>query len=175
MSRDSVLLTVLLLSLAASAAVVGTVRGVVHDPQHRPVSGSMVMIKAKASDWAATASSNSNGEFVFTAVPLGEYVVSAAAPGFEQTQQNVLVTSGSEPVLHLALNVAGAKETVNVSASAEGAPTDSSTPTTVVDRLEIRETPGADRTNSLAMITDYVPGAYMVHDQLHIRGGHQVS
>ena len=25
------------------------------------------------------------------------------------------------------------------------------------------------------MITDYVPGAYMVHDQLHIRGGHQVS
>src|SRR5438132_1593920 len=25
------------------------------------------------------------------------------------------------------------------------------------------------------MITDYVPSAYMVHDQLHIRGGHQVS
>ncbi len=25
------------------------------------------------------------------------------------------------------------------------------------------------------MITDYVPGAYMVHDQLHVRGGHQVS
>ena len=25
------------------------------------------------------------------------------------------------------------------------------------------------------MITNYVPGAYMVHDQLHIRGGHQVS
>jgi hypothetical protein len=30
-------------------------------------------------------------------------------------------------------------------------------------------------TNSLAMITDYVPGAYITHDQLHIRGGHQVS
>jgi len=27
----------------------------------------------------------------------------------------------------------------------------------------------------MAMITDYVPGAYVVHDQLHIRGGHQVS
>ncbi len=25
------------------------------------------------------------------------------------------------------------------------------------------------------MITNYVPGSYMVHDQLHIRGGHQVS
>ena len=41
--------------------------------------------------------------------------------------------------------------------------------------LQISETPGADRTNSLQMITDYVPGAYMVHDQLHVRGGHQVS
>ena len=25
------------------------------------------------------------------------------------------------------------------------------------------------------MITNYTPSAYMVHDQLHIRGGHQVS
>ncbi len=25
------------------------------------------------------------------------------------------------------------------------------------------------------MVTDYVPGAYMVHDQLHVRGGHQVT
>ena len=27
----------------------------------------------------------------------------------------------------------------------------------------------------MAMITDYVPGAYMTHDMLHMRGGHQVS
>ena len=25
------------------------------------------------------------------------------------------------------------------------------------------------------MITDYVPGAYVVHDQLHVRGGHQTD
>ena len=49
------------------------------------------------------------------------------------------------------------------------------TPTTVVDRQELARTPGAARTNSLAMITDFVPGAYMIHDQLHIRGGHQTS
>ena len=39
----------------------------------------------------------------------------------------------------------------------------------------MQRTPGADRTNSLAMITDYVPGSYVVHDQLHVRGGHQVT
>ncbi|WP_130422388.1 hypothetical protein [Edaphobacter modestus] len=37
------------------------------------------------------------------------------------------------------------------------------------------KTPGADRTNSLAMITDFTPGAYITHDMLHMRGGHQVS
>ena len=165
----------LVLAIAAHASVVGSVRGVIHDPQHRPVSGAMVMMKAKSSDWASTANSDANGNFVFNAVPLGEYVVSVAAVGFDQTQQNVLVVSGSEPVLHFALNVAGTKESINVTASPESAPTDSSTPTTVVDRLQISQTPGASRSNSLAMITDYVPGAYMVHDQLHIRGGHQTS
>ncbi len=164
-----------LLSLAAYAAVVGSVRGVVHDPQHRPVQNAMVMIKAKASDWSSTVNSDAAGNFVFTAVPLGEYVVTVAAVGFDQAQQDVMVVSGSQPVLHVALNVAGAKETINVSGTPEAAPTDSATPTTVVNRLEIARTPGADRTNSLAMITDYVPGAYITHDQLHIRGGHQTS
>ncbi len=165
----------LALTLAAFAAVVGSVRGVIHDPQHRPVQNAMVMIKAKTSDWSATANSDANGEFAFNAVPLGEYVVTVASLGFEQTQQNVAVLSGSQPVLHFALNVAWAKEMISVSGTPEAAPTDSSTPTTVVDRIEIARTPGADRSNSLAMITDFVPGTYVVHDQLHIRGGHQTS
>src|SRR5579871_2188583 len=175
MFRWPLLVTFFLFSLAASGSVVSSVRGVIHDPQHRPVSGAMVMIKAKASDWAATTNSDANGEFTFNAVALGEYAVSVAGVGFEQTQQDVLVASGSQPVLHFALKVAGTKETVNVSATAQVGPTDSATPTTVIDRVEIARTPGADRTNSLNMITDYVPGAYIVHDQLHIRGGHQVS
>ena len=163
------------LTLSAFAAVVGSVRGVIHDPQHRPVQNAMVMIKAKSSDWSTTANSDANGNFTFNAVPLGEYVVTVAGLGFEQSRQDVLVMSSTPPVLHFALHVAEAKETINVSGTPEAAPTDSSTPTTVVDRLEIAHTPGADRSNSLAMITDYVPGAYITHDQLHIRGGHQTS
>ena len=167
--------TMLTVSLAACASIFGSVRGVIHDPQHRPVSNTMVMIKAKSSDWSATANSDSNGNFTFNAVALGEYVVSVAAPGFEQAQQYVVVIAGSQPVLHFALNVAGDKETIDVSAAPESAPTDSATPTTLVSRLEVAQTPGASRSNSLAMITDYVPGAYFTHDQLHVRGGHQTS
>jgi hypothetical protein len=45
----------------------------------------------------------------------------------------------------------------------------------MLSREDIQQTPGADRTNSLQMITDYVPGAYVTHDMLHMRGGHQVE
>src|SRR5262249_8185245 len=50
----------------------------------------------------------------------------------------------------------------------------SSLPATVT-RSVIQDTPGASRTNSLEFIAAFTPGAYMVHDQLHVRGGHQVS
>src|SRR5580765_5230297 len=116
--------TFLGLSVVASAAVVGSVHGIIHDPQHRPVQDAMVMIKAKNSDWAATVNSDASGDFVFNAVPLGEYVVTVAGVGFEQSQQVVMVVSGSNPVLHFALNVAGAKETINVSGAAEEVPAD---------------------------------------------------
>jgi hypothetical protein len=97
------------------------------------------------------------------------------APSFNQATANLRVNSGSQPVLHFSLSVATNKETVQVSGAPEAIPTDSATTTTLVGRLDIEHTPGAARSNSLAMITDYVPGAYITHDQLHIRGGHQTS
>jgi len=175
MRKIAPLLFIFLLDVTAAATIFGSVRGIIHDPQHRPLQGSMVMLRANASDWAKTTNTDSNGEFEFNAVPIGEYTVVVVAPGFDQVSQMVTVRSGTEPVLHLALRIATKGETVNVSGAPEAVPTDSATPTTLVDRAEIQNTPGADRTNSLAMITDYVPGAYFTHDQLHIRGGHQTS
>jgi len=163
------------LALAVYASVFGSVRGIVHDPQHRPVENAMVMLHSKTSDWATTANTDSSGQFIFGAVPLGDYSVTVVASAFDQAAADVRVTSGSQPVLHFALRVATSKETVQVSGAPEAIPTDSATPTTLVSRLDIELTPGATRTNSLAMITDYVPGAYFTHDQLHVRGGHQTS
>jgi outer membrane cobalamin receptor len=85
------------------------------------------------------------------------------------------VLSGTAPILHFEMHLVSQVESVTVSAEAAPGQTESVTPTTLVDRQEIQETPGAARTNSLAMITDYMPGAYFTHDQLHVRGGHQVS
>jgi hypothetical protein len=165
----------LLTASAAFANVYGAIRGVVHDPQHRPIQNAMVMLRAKSSDWAKSVTTDINGEFQLNAVPLGDYSVSVASQGFAQTTQDVTVISGSVPVVHFQLHVASANEKVTVSAAPAVVATDSATPTTLVSRVDIERTPGADRTNSLAMITDYVPGAYVTHDMLHMRGGHQTT
>jgi outer membrane receptor protein involved in Fe transport len=157
------------------ANVFGSIRGIVHDPQHRPVQNAMVMLHATSSSWSATTNTDANGEFQFNAVPLGRYTVSVASPGFEQTAQNVLVESDSQPILHYELALASTKQTITVSSTAVVVPTDTATPTTLIDRNSIQETPGADLTNGLEMITDYVPATYVTHDMLHMRGGHQVE
>ena len=168
-------LLLITLTPAAFANIYGAIRGVVHDPQHRPIQNAMVMLKAKSSDWAKSATTDANGEFQLNAVPLGDYSVSVASEGFAQTAQDVTVISGTVPVVHFLLKVATANANVTVSGEPDVAPTDSATPTTLVSRLDIERTPGASRSNSMAMITDFVPGAYVTHDQLHIRGGHQTS
>ncbi|MGB7333599.1 MAG: carboxypeptidase regulatory-like domain-containing protein, partial [Terriglobales bacterium] len=165
----------LFITPAAFANVYGAIRGVVHDPQHRPIQNTMVMLKSKSSEWAKSVTTNATGEFQFNVVPLGDYSVSVASEGFAQTVQDVTVVSGTVPVVHFQLQVASANEKVTVTAAPAVVATDSFTPTTLVSRVDIERTPGADRTNSLAMITDYVPGAYVTHDMLHMRGGHQTT
>src|ERR1700716_182054 len=174
-SRLFTFAALLLTVCVAFADIFGSIRGVVHDPQHRPVDRAMVMLHSKSSDWVATTNTDAAGQFTFGAVPLGEYTVTVASPGFLQTAQSVVVRSGTEPVLHYQLKLGAVKESVTVSAEPEAAPSDSPPPPTLVSRADVARTPGASHTNSLAVITDYVPGAYLTHDQLHIRGGHQTS
>jgi len=162
-------------SLTASATIFGTVSGLIHDPQHRPAQGAEVTLRAANSVWTKSVTSDAGGEFHFDAVPLGEYAVTVQLAGFAAEEQKLVLGSGRDTRIHFSLKVAKAKETVEVKETSAAVNTESSSPTTLVSRREITQTPGADQTNSLSMITNYVPGAYMVHDQLHIRGGHQVS
>jgi Carboxypeptidase regulatory-like domain/TonB-dependent Receptor Plug Domain len=159
----------------ARAEIFGTVHGIVHDPQHRPIQDAAVDLKAQRSEWVQHQKTNPDGEFNFSAVPLGEYTVTVTVPGFEQTEHAVIVGSGTSPILHFQLELAGVAQKTVVTGEPVTATLDSVTPTTLLSREDVQQTPGASRTNSLAIITDYVPGSYITHNQLHIRGGHQVS
>jgi hypothetical protein len=170
-----VLMLVLMGAGRVRAADVGSVRGVVHDAQHRPIAEVQVKLKSATSEWMLSSATDAEGEFSFMTVPLGDYVLRFSAADYVAAAQSVTVTSGSAPVAHVQLIKGPALDTLTVSAAAETTVLDTATPTTVVNRQDIARSPGADRSNSLAMITDFVPGAYVVHDQLHVRGGHQTT
>jgi outer membrane cobalamin receptor len=148
----------------------------VADPQGLPIMGAKVTLNAQASTWTQTIQTDEEGNFIVSAVPAGRYTISVEHEGFRPLSQDLAVTIGSAPLLRFSLGLSTVSASVEVSAAAlEITAPDASSPPVMVDLHDIDHTPGADRTSSLAFITDFVPGTYLLHDHLHMRGGHQVS
>lgn len=175
--RLVVLASLLLLAPVRTwAAAFGSVSGTVQDAQSRPVQGAHVTLQSMASGAVRTVRTDRRGHFDFPNVPIGSYQLSVAAEGFIASVEPVTIEPGYFPNPIIRLQRHGELAQVTVSAAAERPPPAVSvTPITLVSQTDIQRTPGAANVNSLAMITDYVPGAYEAHDMLHIRGGHQTS
>jgi outer membrane cobalamin receptor len=165
----------LLAAEPVDAAVFGVVRGTVEDAQHRPVPQADVTLRARLSSWQEHAQSDGEGTFSFPTVPAGEYSLSIGKQGFRTLEQSILVQSGTVTSVTAPLQVGDITESVEVTAAEGTVNSKSVTTQSLVTRDQIDRTPGALRSNSLDVVTQFVPGSYLVHDQLHIRGGHQVS
>jgi hypothetical protein len=176
MIRKSICVVVFsVFAVAAYAGVFGTVRAIVHDPHHRPVANAEVVIENRTSGWRAKAVTNSSGVVQFLSVPIGEYHIRITSQGFAAAEANVTAISDRVQEMHIPLDLPKVQESINVSAEPATVDPSISASQTSISRTNIEQTPGADRANSLAFITNTVPGATIVHDQLHIRGGHQVT
>jgi outer membrane cobalamin receptor len=165
----------LMIAVAGRAGIFAVVRGVIHDPSHRPIAGAKVTLKSSQSDWSASKTTSDTGEFTFEAVPAGAYKIRVEREHFRTLEEAVTVASDTAPVLHIGLEIAAASMSVQVNAPEMEGSAETATTQNSITMQQIREMPGAERTNSFATITNTVPGAYMVHDQLHVRGGHQVD
>src|SRR5579875_1146742 len=145
--------------LLQAAATLGTLRGIVHDPQHRPIPKAQLVLLRQGEKRSWKAQSNGQGEFEIGNIPPGEYTITVAAPGFQKFTETIQVNSGLSPVVHLQMQLRTLQQQVKVSGAPAKLNTQSATTRSQVSAQEISHTPGAT----------------VVHDQLHIRGGHQVS
>src|SRR5579884_1254377 len=84
-------LVALIAAGSASADPVGIVRGIVHDPQHRPVPGATVALSAARAEWKQTTYTDANGEFQFVGVPVGDYTIAVTLQGFEPATEAITV------------------------------------------------------------------------------------
>src|ERR1700742_2501223 len=134
MKRAALILLGALFELAPAAAfasVFGTVKAIVHDPQHRPVQGAQVVVQSRTPAFKQTGVTNEDGIATVLNVPVGEYDIKIATSGFADAQQSVMVTSDNVQELHFALTVAQHQETVQVSGEPEMVDPASSTPEAV--------------------------------------------
>jgi hypothetical protein len=55
------------------AGIFGTVRGIVHDAQHRPIENATVVLQARDSNWKKETATDGEGRFQMDAVPTGQH------------------------------------------------------------------------------------------------------
>lgn len=113
--RHSVAAALALSLLAGSAAAQpspAALRGRVVDPSGGRVPQAIVILKGPAGE--LTLVTGADGGFQADALPPGEYLVAAAAPGFAAASQSVNLASGRTVRVELALQVAGLTEAIEV-------------------------------------------------------------
>ena len=132
--RIPLLAVLLLVAGSASATIFGSVSGLIHDPQHRPVQGAQATLRSTTSDWNKSGASDNSGEFHFDSVPLGNYRITVELAGFATQAQELTLSSGRDARLHFSLTIAQTKETVEVRDTASTVNPESSTTQSVISR-----------------------------------------
>src|SRR6266581_3334327 len=104
---------VLLCSLVASAQFdTGTIAGSVTDPSGAMVAQASVTITNVGTGIRKTLKTDSGGNFVASAVPFGNYVVSATSTGFAEVKsQHITLNVGATVHVNLTLTMAASEQT----------------------------------------------------------------
>jgi len=115
--------------------------GIVRDPQGAVIPNAAITITDTSRGFSRTTLSDSQGNYQLLLLPPGSYTVTASSPGFSKLiEQNVVLTTGQEAELPLAL-VIGGNESVTVTSGAEIIETQRSSQSTTVDQLRITNLP----------------------------------
>jgi len=143
-----VLLGVFLLIGAFAQRDLGTLAGIVTDPQGAAIPNAKVTISEDATGLVYLVESNAGGEFVRPALKPGIYSVQAEAKGFRRvSQKNVVITGGDRIGVTLTLPVGDVSESVQVSAEAPLLQTESTALGATMNEKAMSELPlGGQRT-----------------------------
>ena len=107
------------LSASAQSGNAGTVRGTLSDPSGAVVPNAVIHLINDVSGFDQTATTNAQGQFVFSNVPFNPYRISALVNGFAPLSQSVEIRSSVGTNIKLTLKVAGGSSTVTVEAAGD--------------------------------------------------------
>jgi hypothetical protein len=113
-----------LVSLMAASlwaqAIFATLTGVVSDPSGALVANAKVTLRDAASGSTRDTVTDSSGYYTFASVPVGTYVLSISAPGFETSRiDGVALGGGEKRNVNASLQVGSTNQTVEVQGAAD--------------------------------------------------------
>src|SRR5262245_7352609 len=150
--RSQLTLTGLMLTLLVTAGSVkaqvttATLYGLVSDASGAPIAGASVKATNVATAASFNATTQSEGEFTFTLLPVGRYSLSISATGFkEQIQENIDLSAGQRLRLSYVLAVGQVTEKVTVTSETPAIQNVSPEQLVTHSTLVVRELPLARR------------------------------
>src|ERR1700674_1427710 len=159
MPKYFLLLSVLGLALPAYAqSNYAVVKGSVTDPQHLPVVGATLQMKAVSTGATRHLVTNQQGIFEASALLPDDYVLTTEAPGFAPRTQSVRLEVGQELAVAVSLTVNPVKQGVDVTGANEVLHTSDASVGEVVEPKSIAELPLNGRMLIDLVLT--VPGAH---------------
>ncbi len=144
--------------VAAAQTNTADITGVVRDAQGGVVPGAVVVAEQRASGFRAERVSNDVGRFLLSALPVGEYTLSAELEGFKRWLRTGLVLRlGQQLDLAVILEVGDLSETLTVSTAAPILQTTTSEVSDVITEQQVVRLPLNGRQFlQLALLTDNV-------------------
>src|SRR5512146_3122520 len=120
----------------------GTIAGTVTDPSGAVVANAAVTVTNTGTGITKTLHSDSNGDFVASALQFGNYIVSATASGFSESKsQQIVLNVGATVHVKLTMAVAAATESIIVTGTATTVDTTSSTSGTTLNAEQVANLP----------------------------------
>ena len=120
----------------------GTINGTVTDSSGAAVSNAKVTISNTGTGDTKVLTTNSTGFFIGSALPFGNYVVTATANGFAESKTNpIILNVGAVVQANLALSVSGGQLNVEVTGTTTSVNTESSEAGTTLNSTQIANLP----------------------------------
>ena len=154
-------------ALLLSQGYFGTVAGVVTDPTGAVLPGVKLTLSDVAKGYTFTSVSNKAGQFVMPSIPPSVYTLTAEMTGFDKAvRTGIKLDVASHVTVNFSLKIAGASQTVQVSAQNTTLQTQDATTGQVINRKFIENLPNTNR--YVMDLVTLTPGVSRTDDQCGI-------
>lgn len=121
------------------------IQGIIADPAGAAINEASVVLTNVDTGVQATTKSSDTGNYRFSSLPPGNYVIDAEAAGFRKTESKFTLNTAETKGINLTLLLASTQETVTVEVSAPNVDTDDSRLQATLSSSTVRDLPEANR------------------------------